>query len=472
MAAAGDIAAKCIHFALGAFGAAGLYLAGRRLSGPNVGAIAATLFLVGPAGISGLLGCAYVEGGAAFAMIAASLAWVVWFQSGSAGYLRCAALLAGLAVCFKISSALFPVALLGLTFVAAARPQASADTRARWLSGVRSCLQMLPLIALPVLPWMIRAAAVTGNPVFPLFARWIPSRDFSAGLATQFDRFNRYMTWGNTFGRDWDIGMRSHVLFGFCGVLLLVGGVAIARARSWMARGTAAVVLLATVAQLMAAGLYIRYSIPMAAVIALPVLAGLGPLLSRRVVAPVIVGVTLLASLVHARRAVAQTGATVREIASTALGTESHRQFLLDHLGLYPLYEQVNHELPEGVGVMLSCYCNGFYIDRTTYCGEIVQDSLRYTSWEEFAADLRRLGIRYVIAPSTLAVGGPSPAADRSSVSTITHDAQVRVVRRLLSGYGHLLGTAADQSLYEVEGSRLTDLEAPSSGRGSAAISR
>ncbi len=451
MAFAGDIAAKCVHFALGTLGAVGLYLAGRRLGGANTGAVAAALFLVGPAGVCVVLGCAYVEGAASFAMIASALAWILWYQSREGGFLRCAALLAGLAVTFKISSALFPVAMFALTFVAVASPgKDTASLFQRLSQGMSACLRLLPLVVAPLLPWMTRSASVTGNPVFPLFARWIPSRDFSPGLSAKFDRFNRYMTWGNSFGRDWNIETRTHVLLGLCAALAVIGTLIALRMRSWITRGTAFVVLGTLLAQLLAAGLYIRYSTPIGSVLALPILAGLRPILSRKWVSAVLAAATLAASLGQAHRCL---GSNAREIVAAAFGAESHEAFLRDELALFPLYEEANRDLPPDAGVLLSCYCAGFYLDRKTYCAEIVQESLRYSSWDDFTSDLRKLHITHVIAPSALANGGPPPPVDRSSVSALMRDDQVRFVRRLLTEQGHLRGTSADQSLYELEGS-------------------
>ena len=95
MVFAGDTAAKCLHMALGVLAAATLYLCGRRIAGPVVGAIAATFYLVGPVGIGGALGTAYTEGVATFGISAAALAWLVWFGSRDRGWLRCAAVWPG-----------------------------------------------------------------------------------------------------------------------------------------------------------------------------------------------------------------------------------------------------------------------------------------------------------------------------------------------------------------------------------------
>ena len=80
----------------------------------------------------------------------------------------------------------------------------------------------------------------------------------------------------------------------------------------------------------------------------------------------------------------------------------------------------------------------------------MVQNSLRYTSWGEFAEDLRRLHVTHVIAPSVLATGGPTPDLGGSSVGSVTRAGQYRMVRELLTQHARVLTTAADQGLYEI----------------------
>src|SRR5262249_39574736 len=76
---AGDCGAKVLHLMLGCAGALGAYVCGRRFGGRPAAMLATAAFLVGPAGIAPLLGCAYVEGAASFVMIAGVAAWSVWF---------------------------------------------------------------------------------------------------------------------------------------------------------------------------------------------------------------------------------------------------------------------------------------------------------------------------------------------------------------------------------------------------------
>jgi hypothetical protein len=318
------------------------------------------------------------------------------------------------------------------------------------------CLPLIPLVALPVVPWLARAFVLTGNPMFPLFANIIPSRDLPPDLAKKVDHYNRYMTWGNFIGRDWPEQTRALILRAVAGLWAALGVFAFFKVRSRVARGAVVVMVLTGILQLSAAGLYTRYSLPLAAALMVPIVAALDRQLSRRWVAPAWIGVTLIFSLMQTRRILLDTGANFGGLARTAIGVDDRRDFLLRRLVLYPLYERAN-ELPANVGVLLSSYCGGFYIDRSTFCAEMVTDAVRFTGWADFISDIKRLGITHLVAPSALATGGPTPDLGGSSVSVVTRVGQFQMVRQLLEQHSRTVATAADFGLYEITFATLSD---------------
>jgi hypothetical protein len=447
LAFAGDAGAKIIHLILGCAGAVGLYLAGSRLRGTATGVLATTRFLVGPAGVAALLGWAYVEGVTASALIASTLAWLLWYRERGLGWLRVAALLAGIGVSFKLTAALFPVGLAALTLLVM---RTDARDKSSWADDAKRVLAVVPWVIVPVLPWLVRAGSLTGNPVFPMFASAITSRDFSAEHAARFDQYNRYMVWAGTMGLHWTLGRRKVLLFCFGALVALLGAVAFSRATTRLARGTVLVVTGVALAQSLGVGLYARYWIPVIAVLELPVLALLEPLFTSSAARIALVGAAFAGSLLQTRAMLGEISNDVGGLVKTALGFEDQRTFLASKLGLYPLYELVNRSTPAKSAVLLSNYCGGFYIDRTTYCAEFVQDSLRYGKWEDFVADARRLGITHVIAPRTLATGGPPPDIGFGNTSVIVRPDEFTVLARLLESRGKLLDQALDQGLYEV----------------------
>jgi hypothetical protein len=452
MAFAGDTGAKLIHFALGLFGAMGLYLSGRHLQRPGVGAVAAVLFLFGPIGVSGLLGWAYLEGAVGFAVIASTLAWLVWFRGRRRGWLRTAFALAGVAVSFKITAGLFPLSLLVLTWLIECH-----DARLQDQSPLSPIVRSWPLIVLmgvPLAPWLFRAAIVTGNPVFPMFAAWIPSRDFSAPLAAQWEVFNRYLNWATRAGASWTLEQRKLVLAGVALAFTLVSGVVFRFLRSWEARATLLAVLGTILVQIAAVGLYTRYWIPLAAVLQLPILA----LCASAIPAgawqrPAIVMLTAALSLAGARNALKSVDNDVSGLVLTALGIQPQQDFLRRHLPLYAIHQYANSELPADSGILLDGYCGGFHVDRRTFCLDIVQGSISTESWDAFTADARRLGVTHVLAPRSLATGRvePTPLLASAGVGSMVREHTDMLLARLLSAHARILVSADDQGLYVIE---------------------
>jgi hypothetical protein len=182
-----------------------------------------------------------------------------------------------------------------------------------------------------------------------------------------------------------------------------------------------------------------------------PIAAALDRQLSRRPVMLAWLAISLAGGLYQARRIVLDGGGDLVAWVRTIGGLEDREVFLRNRLPLYPLYERANRDLPPDAGVLLSGYCGSFYIDRSTYCAEMVHSSVRFSNWDDFLSDLRRLHITHLIAPSALATGGPTPDLGGSSVSVITRADQYRVVRQLLTYHARTLQTASDQGLYEID---------------------
>jgi hypothetical protein len=449
----GDAAAKFLHFALGCWGAVGLYCTGLRCGSKVLGAAAATLYLAGPLGIGPLLGCAYLEGVTGFAMIAAGLAWVIWYRAPERPWLRTAALLAGIGVSFKLTSGLFPVALAGCSLakaweVAGRRPTA-------FLRLVWGLAPITLLIILPVAPWLVRSALLTGNPFFPMFASLIPSRDYSPEIAAQSELYNRYLSWASQAGAAWSLEMRKKIILGAALAFVAVTVVAWLRVKSFMGRATAVVLLVVALVQLVSVGLYGRYWMPLLGALAMPLLLPFERIWAHRLAPWVLVVFTATASLAMTRSTLARANITVATLVRTVVGLDSQRDFLLEHLPLYPAYEQANRELAPDARVLLAHYCGGFYLDRQTYCSEFAQDALRVKSFPAFASDLLRLRVTHVLAPVSLAGDGPWPPLLAGSAAVMIRAEEDRVVNRLLRDYGHLLGRAADQGLFAVDRSGL-----------------
>jgi hypothetical protein len=450
----GDACAKLVHWLLGLSAAFTFYVAASRLVKGALPALGVTLLLWGPFGIGPLMGWAYVEAATASLLVAAGLSWMTWYRERSLPLLRLAGLLAGLAVSFKMTAGLVPVAMAGLTIACLVRDErVRRAERAKVLTA--ALMAFLPLVALPVLPWLARSAIMTGNPVFPMFAGLIPSRDFTAAQSKAFDQYNRYMVWGVGSGAAWGLGLRKAILGASAAALVLLGAAVTWRQRTFAARAVSVVVVTTLLVQLVAAGLYKRYWIPVLALAELPLLL----LLARWAEVPALraatVGLTAVASLLGAKQLVAAANGDAAGLVKTSLGLESQRAFIERHQPLLPLYDSINRASAPNAGVALAGYCSGFLIDKTTFCVDIVQSALRVSSWEEFKSDVTRLGITHLIAPRDWAaplpeLAAPPPVGVGNTSYLVRYDEQ-RMVGRVLREHSRLVSTASDQGLYELD---------------------
>lgn len=453
LAWAGDTAAKLIHFLMGLGAALSAYLLGKRLTSGALSELAVTILLFGPFGLSTLMGWAYVEASAACALVASALAWMVWFESRQASYLRCAGLLAGMGASFKLTAALVPVALSALTLVILLRED--REQRRSWAGSAKLLSMLVAFVALPVLPWLARSAIMTGNPFFPMFAQIIPSRDFTALQSKQFDEYNRYMAWGVGSGKDWSLGLRKQMLAGAALALALPGAFLAWRQRTFLSRTVAWVVLVSILVQLSAAGLYKRYWMPLLAVAALPMLLLGERWLRERWAEKAVVVASAALSLFAAKQILASVGGDLAGLLKTPLGIERQRAFLERQLTMLPIYDSINREAPPSAGVMLAANCSGFHIDRSTYCADLVQSALRVSSWDEFKSDLLRLGISYVIAPLDWQFQAPDLSVARrievGNTSYLIRDQEHVMVHRLLRENSRMVRSAADQGLFAID---------------------
>jgi hypothetical protein len=445
LAAAGDTAAKLLHWCLGVAGAVAVFHAGERLGSKAAGATSAVLFIAGPLAVTKLLGLAYIEGAVAFAIAVATLTWLAWLQHREASLLRVSALLVGFSVTFKITAALFAVAMTALTLFAI------VDAKRRQRVGLTwgAALGALALMAVPALPWFVRSAIVTGNPLFPLFARLVPTRDLTPETAKSFDHYNRYFLWASRYAESWSLETRQAILAGVASLVLVAAGLSYLKLRG-LPRAATVVLGLAVALQLSAVGLYSRYWVPILPTLLLPVLSSCDGALRRLAKARwALVALTALGSLYQAHASFATAKGDVRGVIATATGLETYPTFLRRNIELYPMFEYINRELPRSSRVALTYTCIGFYIDATTYCSEFPQDALGFTSWENFVGNVRKLGVTHFMAPTCL-TRGEVPPPDYSGPAIMQKERKDAYLTRLLSSHGRLLAVGGDQGLYEL----------------------
>jgi hypothetical protein len=299
-----------------------------------------------------------------------------------------------------------------------------------------------------VVPWLIRSTILTGNPIFPLAAGLIPTRDFAASLGESYTHYNRYLSWGTSMGASLTIDQRRLLLIGVAVAATALAALVWFMLRSRVARAATLIVLIVALLQVATVGLYARYWVPYLAIAQVLVVAVFAKFLQGGWQRVAIVAGTGLCSLYYARANSSELGNDWGGIVRTALDLEPRRDFIVRHYALYPIYEYVNDKLPRDARVLSAYHCSSFYMDRDTYCTDFAQSALRFDSWADFTADAKRLGVTHVIAPRSVALGGAAPDV---IIPQQKRQEQYQFLNRLLSQHGALLASAADQGLYAVD---------------------
>jgi len=438
---AGDCAAKWLHFEAAALGGAAAFLVGLRFHGRLAGTAAATLQFLLYSLRHATLGSAYIEGLLTFEMCAALLAWVIAFQHGDRKWFRVSMLLAGISVSFKITSAGFAIPLCGLTAYVVFEQNLGrhSEWKAAARATARSIAGLTGLVALPVVPWLVRAALLTGNPFFPMLAGRIATRDLSGESAARFSQAMRFRNWGATV--DWSLAKRQLFVGAFgLGLVLLTLGLCVVVLRSRVARAGAGACLVAALLQLWTVGLNTRLWLPMLLTMTVPLIIWLGGGLKARWTPAVLIGMAAFGSSIHLGKARNESKSSLRELARAAISASAQRQVLLGAKPQFPLCEWANRELPLDARVLLSNYPLGFYVDRSTLVLDFVQDALRFRTMAEFIADTTRLGITHVI------VRAPFGPPD----SLIDHHREFEIVESFVRDHGQLLVRFDDAELYAI----------------------
>jgi hypothetical protein len=118
------------------------------------------------------------------------------------------------------------------------------------------------LAAVPVLPWLVRNALVTGNPVYPLFANWIPSRDWTVEQGQVFGRYIRYFSWAIASGARLPEPSRHLILLGVAALVLVATSLFCWRIRDSASRTLLSLAGAFTLLCIALTGLLLRYWLP------------------------------------------------------------------------------------------------------------------------------------------------------------------------------------------------------------------
>src|SRR5262249_37840090 len=149
------------------------------------------------------------------------LAWLAWRKHPSHQLLSVVALCAGIAVSFKLTASPLVIAWL---FTIALELWIRRASRSEIL---KQLIIFGIIAAAPICLWSLRNLVVTGNPVYPLLANFIETRDWTIEQTEILSRYTRYYAWGRGSGAQLSEEARK--------ALLMVTALAVVGAASFLA---------------------------------------------------------------------------------------------------------------------------------------------------------------------------------------------------------------------------------------------
>ncbi|MCW5891944.1 MAG: glycosyltransferase family 39 protein [bacterium] len=340
-------------------------------------------------------------------------AFLDWAWGAAASDLRRAALFAGLAGATKVMGLLLPT-LVGLGVLA-------VMARRRWAPGraFAAALGFGLLVLAVALPWYVRNAVETGNPIYPFGHGLFPGRYWSAEAGAYLDEYYQWYqrTYaarraGSAYGGldvlrfPWDLTMHpeafentSRSAFDISPLLLaFLPGVLLVRRRRAAVLGTAAVGVAFVAIIAGGAWAHPRYVLP-GVMLALAACVPAGQAVCGRRVFAALVGVTIAGNLALIGLRVARP--MWPDQVRVAVGRMDDTTFLRRYSPRWVFWSEANAAIPsDGRVVVLEKIPHPYYIERPfvllSYLEQGLVDYRTLPSADVLVSDIRRLGAGYV----------------------------------------------------------------------------
>jgi hypothetical protein len=425
--------AKSLHLAAAALCFLAVMLLAKRLGYRCAGMIAVSVMLIENRlfDLPLLMNQVFVDFAVCWMMLGALLLWRIWCERRDDRLLACSALCAGFACSFKFTALSIGAGLLALVVLQLKRD--GVPFRAMASSVARA----LPLIIAPVLPWLLRNGLLTGNPIYPMFSNWIPTRDWSAQQANVFERYFRFYNWEPELPLN-ELQRKAALLLG-AAVVIAALTLAIVRVKSRPLRDLVVFALVLAVGSFATTGLYQRFLLPPLFCIVL-IAACLCCDYWRNERWQVLSATLILAIAFLKSGRWLRVG--VRDAALVALGLRPEArddQF-------WNAYRYVNENTPRGTHVLIGAFCPSFrrttgvafWVDRPTYTTDShLQNYIPMTDFASYLSGIRRAQIDVVVMAD-------SPSTTKSAICSDTAffanaKNEYPFTRRLAEEYGTLV---------------------------------
>lgn len=440
------IGAKILHYGAGVFVLLGVVLCARRLGNTTGGVVVASLLLFPgtPLSIDGVMGAAFVDLGACWMAVASVLLWLVWREEKHRTLILCMALFAGFAGSFKFTSLAVSLAWGPVLFYD------SRHAGASWRQCTALVLRFGMISAIPVAPWFIRNAFVTGNPVYPLFSTFFRTRDWSSAQAAVFGKYIHYYAWGIKEGARLSELQRKEIVVATVLTIGLAGMVTGTVVRRQVLRSLLGFAVLFAVVTVSLTGLYYRYWLPATIVICLVLVVSTTQRWSST---PWCYWASSALVLVGVVRILRYEGREA--FVSSARVASGLRSFSAEHAtdGAWNMWRYINSQTPTDARVMAAAFYTsmgassfgGVWVDRTFFTTDShLQGVIRLQNWQEFVESVEKLKITHML------IFDKQYDPNRYGFSFLAQRNEYPFCRRLADEYGQKLFQGGNLQLYRV----------------------
>jgi hypothetical protein len=430
------VGAKALHYSAGLFMLFGVVLCGRRISGNLAGVIAVSLLMIACPfwDVPVLMRSAMIDMAACWMTVTAMLLWLAWREKQPRALLVCMALCAGMAASFKLTSLQVAMALSPLLVL-------EARSLGREWKAILAMLVLFGLVALaPTLPWLYRHWRLTGNPLYPMFSSFFPTRDWPAEHAAVFSRYLKYNSWGINAGPKLGLAARQGLVAVTAIAVALAGTLAWRKVSDTILRRLIIFATVFTVVSVALTGLIFRYWLPALACASLVP----GVLYARRWswaswhLRPACV-LLLVALAIQMRTGFFHHKAGLAADLRMATGRSNLEREYPDS-DMVHTWAFLNSQTPPRTHVLLAAFYQtvgsssyaGFWVDdRMCYTTDPhLQATVRLDTWPAFLRSIDDLQIEYVVISDKLSCAG------RQGFSFLAVENEYPFCSRLVQEYG------------------------------------
>jgi hypothetical protein len=442
------VGAKLLHYSAGLWTLLSIVACARRLGDKTAGILSVSALLISTriVDLSYIFPLAYVDFPSCWAAVVSVLAWLAWRGHPNQQGLLVVALCAGIAVSFKLTAA--PLVVAWICTIALELRSRGAS----WLEVLKRLLIFGVIAAAPTCPWLLRNFLVTGNPIYPMLADLIETRDWSIEQTQILSRYMHYYSWGIASGARLSEEARKALIL--LTALLVVGTAGLL---SWLTRDLNLRLLLALatiyiVLCVLLTGLYFRYwlfGIVCFTLVAAIVLRQLVPQLARRRgIALALIATSLLMQIDRERRSPQR----FLDDLSIATGVRTPEQVHADD-PVWQLWGKVRELTPPDAKILIAAFYTTlgessfgcFPIDRKCFTTDShLQRFIRLDTWPAFLNSVAAAGIQYVL------ISDQQFAANRHGFTFTEGTNEYPFCARLVAEYGEVIAKSEHLSLYRL----------------------